>query len=195
MLRILRSSFTIPAGVDQVVDAEIDQSDLEAAVPIGGGITPLAFVFDPEDTDITLKSLVLKNTKTDEGALNLIPDGDAISLEAVNKMVSVESGGVSAGRLTVAHGAKLTGKFDNIAVGAKTIQVLWKVQNDKYGNAPEAVGDAFEKSNMPGAVQSKLADRFGIGGDGPKTDKTDKSDKSDKGGEKTEKTDEKYKKP
>ena len=130
MLRILRSSFVISASaVDEDLNADITQDDLEAAVPVGGSILPVSFVFDPEDANITLKKLVVANTKNQEGKYSIIPLGSALTLAAVNKMISPNAGGVDALRLSVAHGARLEGRFSNASGSQVVINVLWKVEN------------------------------------------------------------------
>ena len=46
-IRILRSSFTVSASASsEALTSAITQADLDAAVPAGKGITPLAFILD-----------------------------------------------------------------------------------------------------------------------------------------------------
>ena len=152
MLRILRSKFVISANAtDEDLNADITQSDLEGAVPIGGSIMPVAFVLDPEDANITLKKLVVANTKNEEGKYSVIPLGAALTLAAVNKMTSPNAGGVDAPRLTVAHGARLEGRFDNASGSEVTISVLWKVQNQ-----PSARGVPIASRDFPFATRTIL---------------------------------------
>ena len=137
MLRILRSTLTVPASDDgsTFINADVTQADLEAAVPVGGSILPLALVFDPEDTDITIKEVVLANTKNEEGQMSLVPAGDALSLAALNKVLAPDAGGVDARRLSVAHGARLKIKAVNAVASEKVISILWKVDNAHRNNS------------------------------------------------------------
>ena len=131
MLRILRSTLTVPANDagSTFINADVTQADLEAAVPVGGSILPLALVFDPEDADVTIKEVVLANTKNEEGQMSLVPAGDALSLAALNKVLAPDAGGMDARRLTVAHGARLKIKAVNAVASQKVISILWKVDN------------------------------------------------------------------
>lgn len=130
-LRILRSTLTVPASDDgsTFINADITQADLEAAVPIGGSILPLALVFDPEDANVTIKEVVLANTKNEEGQMSLVPSGDALSLAALNKVLAPDAGGMDARRLTISHGARLKIKAVNATASPINISILWKVEN------------------------------------------------------------------
>ena len=131
MLRILRSTLTVPASDPGTtfINADITQADLEAAVPVGGSVLPLALIFDPEDTNVTVKEVVLANTKNEEGQMSLVPAGDALSLAGLNKVLAPKAGGMDARRLTVAHGARLKIKAVNATGSPINISILWKVDN------------------------------------------------------------------
>ena len=146
MLRILRSTLTVPANDPGTtfINAEITQADLEAAVPVGGSILLRALVFDPEDSDVTIKEIVIANTKNEEGQYSILPAGDALSIAAVNKMTAPDAGGVDAPRLSISHGARLKIKAVNAVGSEKTISVLWKVQNQ-----PSARGVPIATRDFP----------------------------------------------
>lgn len=164
MLRILRSTLTVPASDagTTFINSDITQADLEAAVPVGGSITPFALILDPEDADVKVKAVVVGNTKNEEGQISIIPGGDGISIAAVNKMVAPQAGGVDAPTLSVAHGARLKVKATNTVASIKTISILWKVEN--AGGIP---GGERLPGLRPGESLGNMWDRMTLMGAGP----------------------------
>lgn len=131
MQRIIRSTLTVPASAaSAAANADVTQADLEAAVPLGGSITPYALICDPEDGDVTIGKIVLANVKNDEGQMAILPSGSAVKLTAVNKVLGPDGGGFEARSFPVAHGFRASFVVSNAVATAKTISLLWKVQND-----------------------------------------------------------------
>lgn len=148
-IRTLRSQFTVAGSASGAeYNSDISQTDLDNAVPTGGSIQPLALVFDPEDDDITIHKLVFKNTKNDEGAIAILPEGTAVKLVAVNKLTQLSEGGVQCRRLPTAHGARLVVKASNANASPKTITVLWRVDNDPS----DAPGQQFLPRGLRGVI-------------------------------------------
>ena len=130
-IRILRASVSVPAGNDQSVNADVPTADLEGAVPVGGSVRPfmVSLIEAEGTTDLSVKQMTCKGTKNDEGAIQIVPDGAAVKLADLNPLLSSENGGIDAPRRSVAHGLRFAFKCDNANAGARTLELLIKVEN------------------------------------------------------------------